>query len=149
MDGQNCDHCPVPIGLVCYRDRGMCERAAKDGEDAFRAVLVRHAETTSQTGLAAAPRSPGLLAKVANFAVAAVKHVAAGAPTVTPEVQAARLAICRTNECGRYQDGTCLSCGCSGKRLEWKASWADQKCPLDPPRWGPIEPLPAADGDTV
>lgn len=39
-----CKHCPVAKGLQCYENPDMCRRAAKPGQAAFRATLVRHAE---------------------------------------------------------------------------------------------------------
>lgn len=38
----HCSTCPVDPGLNCYRDSGMCARAARPGEDGFRAMLIRH-----------------------------------------------------------------------------------------------------------
>lgn len=41
-----CAACPVPACLPCYGDEraAYCDRAARPGEDAYRAMLVRHAE---------------------------------------------------------------------------------------------------------
>jgi len=52
--------------------------------------------------------------KAANFAKAAVKHVAAGMPKVTDEQLKIRLDVC-------------TKCGCN---LKIKASWATQDCPI-------------------
>ena len=69
---------------------------------------------------------PTLLAKVGNFTVHLVRHVAAGLPRADAETLARRLALC--GECDlRTPSGVCSVCGCL---LSIKASWADQKCPL-------------------
>jgi hypothetical protein len=52
-----CDACPVPEGLRCYEDPGLCLRAAGPGEGVFRAQLVRHAERRRERR-AAKPRVP-------------------------------------------------------------------------------------------
>lgn len=71
--------------------------------------------------------APTLLQKAATFTRAAVRHAAAGFPTVPPEVQAARLAICETCPAYRPDDGTCGRCGC---KLRKKSAWALEHCPL-------------------
>jgi hypothetical protein len=83
------------------------------------------------------PQAPGLLRRVGNFAKALVHHVAAGRPRASEADQAARLAICRA--CPLLVHETLLgevcshqACGCS---IVEKSSWADQECPLTPPRW--------------
>lgn len=74
----------------------------------------------------------GLLIKALNFASAVVAHAAAGMPEASPELKAARLAVCN-GEPGcppcdqRLPGGTCAGCGCD---LDWAASWADKDCPL-------------------
>lgn len=85
-----------------------------------------------------AAASPSLLTKVGNFATAAVKHVAAGAPRCTEEEVAARHAICVG--CEYFANSTCTKCGCPVSRERTylgKLSWADQSCPVG--KWGPIE----------
>jgi hypothetical protein len=80
-----------------------------------------------------------LLTKVANFAAAAAQHVAAGAPRCTDEQIQVRHAICVT--CPHYRDNACGLCGCPVIRESnylSKLSWADQQCPDNPPRWGPV-----------
>jgi hypothetical protein len=42
MSGR-CERCPVPAGLSCYESDRYCRRAGEPGNDAFRAMLVRHA----------------------------------------------------------------------------------------------------------
>ncbi len=68
----------------------------------------------------------------AKFAVAAAKHVAAGSPTVSAEVQAHRIALCQVCEHFDAQGRECKVCECL---LDVKTTWADQRCPLDPPKW--------------
>jgi hypothetical protein len=78
-----------------------------------------------------------LLTKVANFAAAAVQHVAAGAPRCTDEQIAARHDICLG--CEHYQGGACTQCGCPvsrEKNLISKLAWADQSCPVG--KWGTV-----------
>ncbi len=74
--------------------------------------------------------------KAANFAAAAAKHIAAGAPLASDEEVARRFAICHGCE---FYDGTaCKKCGCPVKREKAflsKLSWADQSCPVG--KWGP------------
>lgn len=79
---------------------------------------------------------PGFLRKLANFTVAVVGHIVAGAPMATAEVKAARLAVCATCEFHDAEGDRCNQCGCN---LSVKAGWSDQACPLDPPRWKAIE----------
>lgn len=84
--------------------------------------------------------TPGILAKILGFTVAAAKHFAAGMPTVTAEVQASRLAICQACEHYEADRDACTRCGCG---MTLKVSWAESQCPLDPPKWGITEPPPA------
>jgi hypothetical protein len=79
------------------------------------------------------PQAPGLLTKAVNFATAVAGHVAAGMPEATPELKAARLAVCSTCD-QRLPGGVCAGCGCD---LDRKASWRDQDCPLG--KW-PVTP---------
>lgn len=65
---------------------------------------------------------------LANYVVAASKHVMAGLPVVTDEVYYARLSLC--GECPMKQDGwVCSECGCD---LLTKARWAEQECGMKP-----------------
>jgi hypothetical protein len=78
-----------------------------------------------------------LFQKVINFAAAAAKHVAAGAPRCTDEQIAARHDICLG--CEHYHGGACSQCGCPvsrEKNLISKLAWADQSCPVG--KWGPV-----------
>ncbi len=75
---------------------------------------------------------PGFFQKAKNLAVATAQHLASGMRNVTPEQQAARMAICRA--CPEFTaDGECRKCGCVMEKKTW---WAEQICPDDPPRWG-------------
>jgi len=89
----------------------------------------------------AAPKeSPSLFQKAANFAAAAAQHVAAGAPMASEAEVARRHDICTA--CPHFDGKACGLCGCPVNReRNWlsKLSWTDQKCPDDPPRWGPVE----------
>jgi hypothetical protein len=80
--------------------------------------------------------SPAFIAKAANFAKAAVKHVAAGAPMASEDEIARRHAICAS--CEFFTGTACAKCGCAvirEKQYLSKLSWADQSCPVG--KWGP------------
>lgn len=80
---------------------------------------------------AVAPAEPSLLAKVTNFASAAVRHVAAGMPRCTQEQIDERFAICKT--CEHFSGGSCAKCGCPlvrEKQYISKLSWANESCPI-------------------
>lgn len=79
---------------------------------------------------------PSLLKQAVNFGQASIEHALAGLPQATLEQQEERLAICRG--CEFFKDNFCLVCGCvlSGAKLRW----AEQQCPLENPKWGPIAP---------
>lgn len=84
------------------------------------------------------PKAPGLLAKAANFATSAAKHVAAGMPRCTQEQIDARFAICQT--CEHFDGKACRQCGCPvvrEQRFVSKLSWANEKCPVG--KWGPVD----------
>lgn len=85
-----------------------------------------------------------------TFARAAGRRVASGFKNVSPEVEAARLAVCRSGagltpdqttsgHCDRYDAAgdRCSQCKCklAGHVLA-KARWASEDCPLG--RWPPI-----------
>lgn len=78
---------------------------------------------------------PGMLRRAGNFARAAARYVAAGAPRADAEEASRRLAICRANSCGFCRDDVCRhpACGCY---LPEKTAWGTESCPLDPPLWG-------------
>lgn len=108
-----------------------------------KASLTARWEEARRQRLAAAPPAPPItgpafLTKVANFATAAVQHVAAGAPRCTEEEVAARYAIC--TGCEYFAGGACTKCGCPVSRERTyisKLSWADQSCPVG--KWGPVD----------
>ena len=86
---------------------------------------------------------PSLLARAGNFATAAARHVAAGAPRCTDEQIAERFAICVG--CEHYDGSECRKCGCPVvRKRQWisKLSWAGESCPVG--KWGPIPPSPTA-----
>lgn len=87
------------------------------------------------------PRAPkpgvSLLTKAANFATAAAKHVAAGAPMASDEEVARRHDICRG--CEHFDGKACRQCGCPvvrERKYLSKLSWADSSCPVG--KWGPV-----------
>ena len=79
--------------------------------------------------------APSFLAKVKNFASAAVSHVAAGMPMCDDAEIIRRHDICLT--CEHLQNDACNLCGCPVSRAAGyvsKLSWADQECPAG--KWG-------------
>jgi hypothetical protein len=119
--------------------------------DAVRACIVSEdgdTLTVDETHAAYPKAKPGptplqpptLLQKAANFAAAAAQHVAAGAPMASEAEVQRRHDICTA--CPHFDGRACGLCGCPvARERKWlsKLSWADQKCPDDPPRWGPVE----------
>ena len=82
--------------------------------------------TTEPASPDPAPGGRTLLARVGDFTVHLLNHVAAGLPQADAETLARRLALCR--ECPHLtKAGVCDRCGCV---MSIKAKWADQKCPL-------------------
>jgi hypothetical protein len=76
--------------------------------------------------VAPVPPLPSLPRQVASAAVAVVRHAAGGFRQASPEVVAARLAVCQG--CDRLRpDGKCAACGCG---VGAKAAWAMERCPL-------------------
>ncbi len=106
-------------------------------------IVAEHGDTvTVDETHSAYPRekdAPSLLQKAANFAAAAVHHVAAGAPMASEADVQRRHDICTA--CPHFDGKACGKCGCPiSRERAWlsKLSWADQSCPDDPPRWGPV-----------
>lgn len=137
---EHCQHCPVDpdktcLGVEAPERFGHFCTLARNSAPMERQMIV------GRSAIGLAPEGPGLLRRAVNFAGAVVTHFAAGFPTATPEQQAARLAICRTNECGFYAEGDrCLhsACGCY---LQVKVGMADQGCPIG--LWGAVINAPA------
>ena len=77
---------------------------------------------------------PGALRKALNFTKALAAHAQAGQKLVSDEVHAARLELCVVCE-HRFHD-VCGQCGCP---VDKKSSWAEQSCPLSPPKWEAVE----------
>ena len=80
-------------------------------------------------------RVPGVVARAWDFAKNATRHVATGLKTVSDEERDRRLAICQGCEFFDQEKDLCKKCGCKGRMFRTKLSWADQKCPLTPPKW--------------
>lgn len=130
-----------PCRAMVRRNPRYCE-LTDPGHPAYKSAYVAllcDEPTAPPPGPKAEP--PPMLERAASFVGAVLKHVAAGAPAAGEELKEARLAICRSNRCGRYAGDSagpaCLACGCGARGLATKAGWADQSCPLDPPLWGP------------
>lgn len=141
-----CATCPrlakglsLPCRAQTTRHRRYCDLADPSHPD-FKPAYCRMLadEPEPETVLPAPVQMPGLARQAASFFKAAVNHVSAGAPSATNVQREARLAICRT--CEYYRDERCGVCGCF---VAVKASWADQSCPLNPPKWGPVVPHPS------
>ena len=116
LDGLRCKHC----GYVL----------AKKYARVFR--------TCDTSGTATATVS--WLGKAKNFAAASANHIAAGMPMASEDEIERRYAICQA--CPHLDGKACGKCGCSVNREKQylsKLSWADQSCPDDPPRWGPVQ----------
>jgi hypothetical protein len=123
-----CASCPrrthglgPPCPAQATGHRRFCDLAAA-GDHRYDAFLVGPAE---------APALPNLAAQAIGFVVAAARHLLAGAPEASPELVAARLAVCEgcdhlirpARRCGLLA-GT--GCGCY---VDKKAAWLEQTCP--------------------
>ena len=81
------------------------------------------------------PPLPGPLAMAASYARSTVRHLAAGRPQASPELQAARLAVCESCDHLRPSDRRCglvRGCGC-GCPVETKVGRLLDRCPVN--RW--------------
>lgn len=120
-----------------YRD--LCADSYPDHE-MWRAEMIRQA--------AEEPEYPSLLDQAGNAIGAVARAVGAivtGQPiTVSDEVYDARTATCMA--CDHYDaaQGRCKACGC----LSLKRWGAQERCPLDPPKWEAIV-RPASDTHTA
>jgi hypothetical protein len=72
---------------------------------------------------------PDTLRKVVNFGKAVANHLATGAAAVDDDTFSARLKCCQKCDLFDSETTSCLHrrCGC---RLEIKARWKEQSCPL-------------------
>lgn len=92
---------------------------------------------------------PSLFRQAGNLAVAAAKHLATGGKLVSPEVKAARLAVCAGCEFYDPEPKKCRhsSCGCY---LDTKANWSSEDCPLGKwPRTSPAILITGGIGDAI
>ena len=92
--------------------------------------------------------TPNLLQQAANYIVSTAKHIAGGCKLREQEEINAIFEICRNCKFGNVgkQDRetaksiTCGKCGCGGNttqsHLTNKLARKDEKCPLNPPKWG-------------
>jgi hypothetical protein len=117
------------------RYRELCDPSGPHYNEGYLDVVSRQAEAlrTSQPVTPPPPVLPTFLNRVGNFVEAVVEHIAAGMPSAQPDEIAARLAICQPCD-QRLPGNQCAGCGCN---LAWKASWADQDCPLG--KWPKLE----------
>lgn len=104
----------------------------------WQALSLQHLPRRNCPG---SPESPGLLTKAGRAAQEVTEWIKAGAPLVAPETRTARLAICQACEfyaaTGNLGLGECQAPGCGCTRA--KLSMATSKCPLTPPKWGPVK----------
>jgi hypothetical protein len=148
-DTSHCGRCPLPpdepcMGVIDRANFGyFCDWAAHGTAHQRQHIVGRSRASPVALG---PPSGPGLWQKAANLAGAVMQHVATGMQQASSEVAAERLAICRTNVCGYYGVGDrCLHSGC-GCFLTVKTGWADSSCPLEPPLWGPCDPVSESPG---
>jgi hypothetical protein len=130
MSKPRCAHCPVDPSRPCRRDAfpWFCKFAATGHPVRLAAVVGRNAIHEGK-----GPESesfPPLMEQAANLAGAAVRFVASGGKTTTPEEQARRLGICRA--CEHFDGRRCRLCACVAR---WKARLSSEHCPDKPPRW--------------
>jgi hypothetical protein len=148
-----CDHCP--IGPDCKARRlkvgRYCELVDPSHPD-YQPGYVARLGTPAIPPTPAQPPPPGFIQMAWSAAEAIARHVAAGMPTTAPDIREERLRICRECPVYRAESGRCGACGCL---LEIKAVMARERCPLTPPKWGPVEPTcsrpsaPVVPGRTV
>jgi hypothetical protein len=78
---------------------------------------------------------PNIIKKAINYTSSLYKHWTLGKPAVVESVYQNRLLICKDCDfCDKKseEEWECKVCGCP---LQDKAAWADQNCPLIPPKW--------------
>lgn len=135
---------------------GKVEFEAPDVKDAppwARPLLERPAPAPTPVPAPATPPPedrppvPSVWQQARNLGKAVVQHVAGGMRLVPREVFEERIRTCEA--CPHFDKGPrkCKICGCF---MDLKASWADQQCPDDPPRWyafrdAPAPPSPGAE----
>jgi hypothetical protein len=76
------------------------------------------------------PPLPPMATRALNLTVQSAEELAAiarGVPAIPPEESARRVAICRSNACGKWRtsDETCSMCGCP---MTKKAPWRSAIC---------------------
>jgi hypothetical protein len=80
------------------------------------------------------PKPPSLFQMMRSFTKEVTKYISEGAPNVSSEEYADRLAMCE--ECPSLIKGS-MRCGLCGCLIEHKAKWKTTKCPDNPERWKP------------
>lgn len=78
--------------------------------------------------------------KLHNLIVSTANYVKSGMQNVSDEKYKERLNICNGRSsgviCPYFNDNKCDKCGCY---FIAKLRMASEKCPLTPPKWGPVE----------
>lgn len=84
---------------------------------------------------------PGILSKAVSYSAAVVRWLSAGGKIRTEERQREIIEICKQCVHYNHDNETCGICGChlSVSKHGWKSklAMATERCPLDPPKWGP------------
>lgn len=122
-----CEHCPC-------KNLGSCRAITNNHPRYCEKVDPEHPDYDPRfipILLGEEPDRPPATQRVVSFVTAWVSHAAHGFPVVSQDIYAARIAACES--CERFNpDRTCQICGCP---MDEKATWADQSCPHESPRW--------------
>jgi hypothetical protein len=124
-----CSKCPCPD--KCDGWQSFCEWAAREPQDP---VQMRHICNRGLTGQSTSYPSVGQQAK--NLFRSALGFARSGFKLAPRAVRRARLAICEGCEHYDLVARRCRKCGCRQSAKVWVAA---DKCPLLPPKWGPVE----------
>lgn len=114
-----------------------CQSHWVDGEPPTCAndnpILIEITAKTPDPKPVAPTPLPSLSSMLANFAGSMLQWAASGFRVVDETTFQSRLAEC--SRCEHWKDNRCRKCGC------WsvKHHLATASCPLDPPKWGPVE----------
>lgn len=123
--------------IICKRHHleSRCRERGYTIDDVRACIVSEDGDTLTvdetHSSYPRAKSQPSLAQKAVNFAVAATKHIAAGAPMASDEEVARRFAICQ--QCQHFDGKACGKCGCPVVRERnylSKLSWADQSCPV-------------------
>lgn len=137
---------PVAIGVCTASPMMMASSSSMESTGNDATPLMRSVVTI--VGSSEPPRPPllrsaGHLAR--HLAAEAVRVVRREPPVASADEQERRWSICRScAEHYRPSDRSCgadTGCGCN---LDIKIPRSVARCPLNPPKWGPVTPLPGS-----